>query len=155
MSAGTDAPGSAPPGDAPLERVVRFYESLRPADVARIGELYAPDARFEDPFNAVSGTRAIARIFEDMFARLDEPRFVVRERVGDGAQAFLVWDFEFAPRGRRGAARHTIRGATHLRFGADGRVTWHRDYWDAAGELYETLPVIGALMRWLRRRLAA
>ena len=37
----------------------------------------------------------------------------------------------------------------------DGRITLHRDYWDAAEELYEKLPVIGTLMRWLRRRLAA
>jgi len=28
----------------------------------------------------------------------------------------------------------------------------HRDYWDAAGELYAKLPLIGAVMRWLRRR---
>ena len=31
----------------------------------------------------------------------------------------------------------------------------HRDYWDAAEELYEKLPVLGALMRLLRRKLAA
>jgi len=29
---------------------------------------------------------------------------------------------------------------------------FHRDYWDAAEELYEKLPVIGALMRWLKKR---
>jgi hypothetical protein len=31
----------------------------------------------------------------------------------------------------------------------------HRDYWDAAEELYEKLPVLGALMRLLKRRLRA
>jgi steroid Delta-isomerase len=31
-------------------------------------------------------------------------------------------------------------------------VVFHRDYWDAAEELYEKLPVIGALMRWLKKR---
>jgi hypothetical protein len=33
-----------------------------------------------------------------------------------------------------------------------GRITLHRDYWDAAEELYEKLPLIGGLMRWLKRR---
>jgi hypothetical protein len=28
----------------------------------------------------------------------------------------------------------------------------HRDYWDAAEELYEKLPVVGSLMRWLKRQ---
>lgn len=35
---------------------------------------------------------------------------------------------------------------------ADGRIAQHRDDWDAAEELYEKLPAIGALMRWLKRR---
>lgn len=39
-------------------------------------------------------------------------------------------------------------GASLVRFAADGRVVYHRDYWDAAEELYEKLPVLGRLMRW-------
>jgi hypothetical protein len=31
-------------------------------------------------------------------------------------------------------------------------VNYHRDYWDAAGELYEQLPLVGGLMRWLKKR---
>ena len=34
----------------------------------------------------------------------------------------------------------------------DGRIALHRDYWDAAEELYEKLPVLGVLMRWLKSR---
>ena len=41
-----------------------------------------------------------------------------------------------------------------MRFAADGRVVYHRDCWDAAEELYEKLPVLGALMRWLKRQAA-
>jgi hypothetical protein len=37
----------------------------------------------------------------------------------------------------------------------DGRVQDHRDYWDAAEELYEKLPVVGGLMRWLKKRAIA
>jgi hypothetical protein len=33
-------------------------------------------------------------------------------------------------------------------------VAYHRDYWDAAEELYEKLPVLGGLMRFLKRRAA-
>jgi hypothetical protein len=36
-----------------------------------------------------------------------------------------------------------------------GRITVHRDYWDAAEELYEKLPLVGRLMRWLKRRANA
>jgi hypothetical protein len=46
----------------------------------------------------------------------------------------------------------TVRGATHLLLDGQGQVTLHRDYWDAAEELYEKLPVVGGLMRWLKAR---
>ena len=49
----------------------------------------------------------------------------------------------------------TIRGASHIVVCEDQarwRVAVHRDYWDAAEELYEKLPVLGSLMRWLKRR---
>lgn len=47
----------------------------------------------------------------------------------------------------------TIRGATRLHFDEQGRVELHRDYWDAAEELYEKLPLVGGLMRWLKNRV--
>ena len=48
-----------------------------------------------------------------------------------------------------------IQGASRLQFAADGRVASHRDYWDSGRELYEHLPLLGVLLRALRRRLGA
>lgn len=137
--------------DPRVARIVALFEQLVPADLARLHLYYAPDARFKDPFNDVQGVPAIEGVFAHMFDALDQPRFVVHEALADGDQCFLTWDFRF--RFRRGdRALQTVRGATHLRFDAQGRVALHRDYWDAAEELYEKLPLLGALMRWLRRR---
>ena len=139
------------PRQTPARRLAHFYETLTLDSLAALDALYAPDARFKDPFNEVAGTTAIRRIFEHMFATTDAPRFVVTEAIEQGGQAMLGWEFRFALRGRA----LTVRGVTHLRFDADGRVALHRDYWDAAEELYEKLPAIGCLMRGLRRMIAA
>jgi len=47
-----------------------------------------------------------------------------------------------------------VAGVSRVVLADDGRVSEHIDYWDAAGELYSQFPVIGGLMRWLRRRLS-
>jgi ketosteroid isomerase-like protein len=134
-------------------RVREFFESISPEAVRRIDEIYADDAWFKDPFNEVRGIEPIRRIFSHMFEQVDAPRFVVREAVSDGSSAFLTWDFLFrAP--RLGSAEQVIHGASHLRFDADGRVSYHRDYWDAAEELYEKIPLLGGLMRAVKRRAA-
>jgi ketosteroid isomerase-like protein len=137
--------------DPRVARLVGRFEALAPADLQRLHEIYTDDARFKDPFNDVRGPQAIAAIFAHMYATLDEPRFVVRDIVADGDRCFLSWDFLFRMK-RFSREVQTIHGGSHLRLAADGRIAEHRDYWDVAEELYEKLPVIGALMRWLKRR---
>jgi steroid delta-isomerase len=139
----------------PLARVTAFFESLGPQDVARLDALYAPDAYFKDPFNEVRGVAAIRRIFEHMFAQVDQPRFVVTGSIAQEDRAVLLWEFRFSFRRPLPAGPQVVLGCSHLRFDGFGRVCWHRDYWDTAEELYAKLPLLGALMRLLRRRGAA
>ena len=137
--------------DPRAQRVIAAFEALKREDLSRLGQLYADDARFKDPFNEVQGLPAIRGVFDHMFAALDSPRFIVTQAIVQGDQCFLVWDFLFRFR-RFSSELQTVRGGSHLKFAADGRIALHRDYWDAAEELYEKLPGVGALMRWLKRR---
>ena len=137
-----------------LAQLIRFYHDLTIESVARFPDFYAEDAYFKDPFNEVRGVAAIQRIFTHMFRQVAEPRFIVTEQVADAGGAMLVWEFHFRIRLWGRGEAHLMRGVSHLRFDADGKVVYHRDYWDAAEELYMKLPGIGLLMRGLRRALA-
>jgi hypothetical protein len=152
----TQAIATEPPVDhtSRVAQVVQFYESLSPHSVAQLGTLYDPQARFTDPFNDVVGVAAITRIFEHMFVNLQEPRFVVVTQVLQGGQCFLTWEFRFRFKGHQPGQEQVIFGASHMVLSDEGLITVHRDYWDAAQELYEKLPVVGSLMRWLKRRIS-
>jgi ketosteroid isomerase-like protein len=141
--------------EAAVQRVVHFFEHLCPDDLAHLAQFYTADAQFKDPFNEVQGVPAIERIFAHMFDALEAPRFVITQQVQQGTQCFVTWDFLFAMPRLQNGATHTIRGATHFVLREEAgvwRVAVHRDYWDAAEELYEKLPVLGGLMRWLKKR---
>jgi hypothetical protein len=138
-----------------LENLIRFYHGLSVDSVGRFGEFYTEDAYFKDPFNEVRGVPAIERIFKHMFTQVMEPRFVVTESIVAENGAMLVWELYYRVRlWGRGEAQ-VMRGVSHLRFAADGRVDYHRDYWDTGEELYMKVPGLGSLMRGLRRALAA
>ena len=137
-----------------LDPLIRFFESITPESVSRFPEFYAENAWFKDPFNEVRGVGAIQRIFAHMFGQVDEPRFVVNEQVADANGAVLIWTFHYRSRGETKAAEQVMRGASHLKFDAEGKVAYHRDYWDTGEELYMKIPLLGALMRFLRRRLS-
>lgn len=153
MSAQAPTPGpSAGDCSAAAARLAHYFETLSPQSVAQVAQHYALDARFKDPFNDVRGVPAIAQIFAHMFAALEQPRFVVTAQVVQGLQCFMTWEFRFGFKNFKQGQPQVILGASQLLFSESGLVTLHRDYWDAAEELYEKLPLVGGLMRWLKRR---
>ena len=134
-----------------LNRLIEFYQNISQEMVSQeLPTIYAANARFKDPFNEVQGLGAITHIFVHMFKQVINPRFIIKTRVIQGNDAFITWEFRFHMR-RFAKDEQCILGATHLRFDISGLVYEHRDYWDAAEELYEKLPVIGGLMRILKK----
>ena len=136
---------------ARLDELLGWYGGLAPENLARLHEFYAPDCRFSDPIHDFHGAERLERLYRRMFEALESPAFVLGARAQDGEYALVNWRFSARWRGRPVA----FEGVSRLRFGADGRVSEHVDYWDAAAALYERLPLLGILLRALRRRLAA
>ncbi|MFZ6692738.1 nuclear transport factor 2 family protein [Undibacterium sp. SXout20W] len=133
-----------------VQHLVDFFETLTVERTQDLSAVYTNDAYFKDPFNEVRGLPAVTRIFQHMFVQVEKPRFRITSTVLEGNTAFLCWEFYFYMK-KFNPNEQCIRGATHIRFAADGKVEMHRDYWDAAEELYEKLPFLGGLMRWLKR----
>ena len=138
-----------------IDELINFYHALAPESIAHFGDFYSADAYFKDPFNEVRGLAPIQRIFSHMFKQVAEPRFVVTDQVVDEHGAMLIWEFSFRVKLWGKGETQVMRGVSHLKFAADGKVNYHRDYWDTGEELYMKLPAIGTLMRGLRRVLAA
>ena len=137
-----------------LDRLIDFYQTLTPESIERLPELYSANVYFKDPFNVVREVAAIQRIFTHMFRQVKEPRFLITDRIAEANGAMLAWEFSFRTHPNNNE-RQTIRGVSHLKFDPDGKINFHRDYWDAAEELYMQLPLIGGLMRLLQNHLRA
>jgi ketosteroid isomerase-like protein len=133
-----------------FKEIVQWFEHLSPASLDSLAKVYAADAKFRDPFNDLTGRDRIRSVYQHMFETLNTPRFFVSNVVDNGLQAFVVWDFVFTVRGHN---MH-IHGCTQLVLDEAGLIMLHRDYWDAAEELYEKLPVMGGLLRWFKRRIS-
>jgi len=132
------------------QNLATWFESLSPQSLGQIEQFYEAEAYFKDPFNEVRDVARIQLIFQDMFTEFEQPRFVIQEQIcdDDKRQSVLTWHFLFNWRGKAWC----IVGSSHLRFGSTGVVIYHRDYWDASEELYEKLPVIGFVLKALKKR---
>lgn len=145
-----------------IERYIAFMSGLSHASLAGVDAIVTEDMHFVDPFNDVRGRAHFVRCLEDMLTQLADLRIEVTHAAALAPRAGVVdpsprWALYWRFGGqlvRLGGKRWDVTGVAVVSIAADGRVCEHLDYWDAAGGLYETMPVIGGLMRWLRRRLA-
>jgi steroid delta-isomerase len=128
----------------------RYLETLSPSSLENLAAFVTPDVRFKDPFNDVRGVAAMQRVLTHMFDAVGPVFFRVTEMVSDKDSCMMHWRFS----GTLRDSPWVFDGMTVVRFDGNGRVCEHIDYWDAAGAFYERLPAIGALLRWLRTRLA-
>ena len=134
-----------------LDRYCAFFEQLLPSDIERFDQIYAPNARFKDPFHDVCNLTQLQAIFAHMFSVAPDARFIIQQRFTNEHSAMIIWTMMLSVRGQP----MSITGSSHLVFDEAGLVILHRDYWDTGEELFSKLPYMGAPMRWLMRQFSA
>jgi steroid delta-isomerase len=133
-----------------FQLIARWFEQLSPESLTKIESIYAKHARFVDPFNDLQGIESVRKVYAHMFESLDNPRFLVTRIASTGPLGFMTWTFSFSCRGRA----QSIEGCTRFELDAEGLIILHLDYWDAAKQVYEQIPVLGSVLRMLRRKLS-
>ena len=137
-----------------LDAYAAFFEGLSLERLHRLDELCAPEVRFRDPFNDLRGVAQFQAVLAKMFRDLAEPRFEVTDRAVSNRACYLRWTFTFRGVGSNEGPRR-IEGVSEVHLNAAGKVVAHIDHWDAGTQIYERVPLLGFLVRMIKRRLSA
>ncbi|WP_136248683.1 nuclear transport factor 2 family protein [Halomonas borealis] len=143
------------PQDTDLEAFCAFYNKLDKTCTKNLSRIYTPGIRFIDPLQRIDGLAALEQDFAALYENVTACRFTFHERQRQGDVAFVTWTMHLAHRRLAGGREFSLEGASRLVFAGDGsgRVCEHRDYFDAGALLYERVPLLGAVIRWLKRRV--
>ncbi|MDQ7733211.1 nuclear transport factor 2 family protein [Halomonas sp. SpR1] len=139
---------------AALEAFCAFFNKLDNTCTEKLYEVYTEDVVFSDPLHKITGREALERYFSTMYENVEECQFTYHTRQLQGQQAFVTWTMAFVHPKLASGRRVEVEGCSALTFANDGRVSQHRDYFDAGAMLYEHLPLMGSAIRWLKKRLA-
>ena len=140
------------PAGESLKAYAAVFGTLSPENMSRLDDLVCEDVVFADPFHRVVGRDAMYRILAGMFDTFPQPGFKVHDLAMGSGQGFIHWEFTTNPSDDDQLA---FSGTSVVAFDSNGRVTLHQDYWDAASAVYSRLPVVGPMVRFLNRRIAA
>lgn len=148
------APGSAAEAQAQA-RFAEFFSSFSPDRVQRlVPQTYAADVYFNDTLKAVRGREQLGHYLSESAAAVEDCRVeIVSTTPVLPGECLVRWTMMIRfKRFRRGEDTWSI-GMSHLRFDQHGRVIYHQDYWNAADGLFQHVPLLGWMIRAIKRRL--
>jgi hypothetical protein len=136
-----------------LDDFLAVYQQLTADNIDLLDTIYSTDIEFCDPAHEIRGLDALRRYFTELYRNVDSIDFSFDRRHLVDDQAYLSWRMSF--RHRRLAHGRTIEvdGMSYLQFDEAGKVRHHRDYFDLGAMLYEHLPLLGSLVKTIKRRL--
>jgi ketosteroid isomerase-like protein len=125
------------------------------ADFGLLDSFYCCDAVFVDPITQVNGLSAIQKHFQATQKGLTFCHFTFDSRSFANDAVFLTWMMAFKHPKVNGGALIELEGISRLVLDpASGLIQHHQDYYDLGAMLYEHLPLLGRLIKSLKRRLA-
>jgi steroid Delta-isomerase len=137
--------------DKGLEQFAKLFDDFRPQAVSDGARwLYSADTYFNDGFAELKGSDALARYLGRSAGQTAEIKVEVEEITKTDNGVYVRWIMTFTT---KGGTTVYAPGISHLRFNGEGRITYHRDYWDAGSALAELVPFAGAMLRAVRSRL--
>lgn len=135
----------------PMQRLQSLFEVLTTAQGMDLTEIYSTDVVFRDPFHTIHGRDELQAYFEKLNKNVDSCRFEFDETVESEQSGFVTWTMTLKL--RVGARKPiVVEGTTHVRY-RDGKICYHRDYFDGAELVYEHVPVLGTMIRSIRKRV--
>ena len=137
--------------EAAFDAYRNYLESLTARDISLLSDYVSPHVRFCDPFHDIRGAGEMAAIFSKLFSTVSDINYSVLESGGEGRFFFFRWILT----GMLKQKKWAVEGVTLVEIGLDGKVSAHREYWDAASQVYEKFPIIGLLLRMLRARIGS
>ncbi|MDB4712455.1 DUF2358 domain-containing protein [Verrucomicrobiales bacterium] len=124
-----------------------MLKNYGPEVLQELDTIYTNDVQYEDPINKGKGLPHIKLILEDLLKVFQEVQFESIQSTNDDEFAFVNWKMRYNFRKRA----YEIDGVSRLRFNESGQITEHKDYWDASFPLYGTFPIIGSIMKLIKK----
>jgi len=139
---------------AAIERVKDFLTSFTQEGVlAKIRNVYAENAYYFDPFKELNGIDAIEAHFVRLLKPVESCTFELPDIAVSGGDYYFRWIYDAKFKTFKKGRVFRSYGITHIRFDETGKVILHMDYWDSASGLFEHIPVLGGLIKLIKRRL--
>lgn len=127
-----------------------LYQNLNKDNLSRLREVYSDNIVFTDPIQQVNGIDALCDYFEHLYQNMAHCNFHINQIIEQDGEACVIWRMEYAHKKINNGQSISVDGTSYLKFSE--KIDSHRDYLDLGQMLYENLPLIGPVIKIIKKR---
>jgi hypothetical protein len=133
-----------------IDKFKIYFECLPASDLSQLEGFYSDDIEFADPVKKMKGLENIRANYRRFHDNLSEGGYRFKHQSILHDQAYLAWDLELCFKIPK--KKVTVSGISVLM--VTDKIIKHTNYYDAGALYYENLPMIGALIRMVKKQLS-
>jgi limonene-1,2-epoxide hydrolase len=135
-----------------IEKFKSYFTQMDFNNNSALDEIYSDNIVFIDPIHEISGLDKLKQYFTNLNNNLIEGSFAFTDEATVNDKAYLSWEMKVAL--KRPKQNVTASGISVLTFEED-KIVKQRDYFDAGEMFYENIPILGSLIRFLKKKIGA
>lgn len=135
--------------------ITETFNNYQGPNVEILDQLYDKDVVFEDPLTKVAGLPELKKYYQHAYKPVTSIRFDFKT-IHDAFPVYTCeWDMFFAAKTLNSGKPFSVRGVSVITFSEESqKVIRHHDYVDIGAMVYEKVPGLGTLVRFLKSRLS-
>ena len=131
-------------------RLMAFFEEMNVESVEGLDKIYQPDLHFQDPVHEIHGLSSLEKYFTHLNKNLASCQFDFKSVDSTGDHFYIQWIM--TARLKRPKKTIVLNGISVIEVSGE-LVAKQRDYFDLGEMVYEKVPLLGGIIRGIKRKL--
>ncbi len=137
-----------------LQTFVEVYTELGTDNLDSLNRVYHPDVQFIDPIHQVNDRKTLLNYVNQLYSQIISCGFVIDHTFESGQEATVYWTMTLSHNKLNGKKPFVVQGHSHIK-GREDKVIYHRDYLDLGSMVYEHIPLLGLIIRTIKKGMAS
>ena len=137
------------------QKIISFFQNLDKNHMNLVEQFYDREVEFQDPVHTLHGSKATREYYAKLYDKVESIRFEFSREISQEHQHVVVWKMFLIAPSLNGGREFFVEGNSVILFGgSEGKVIYHRDYFDMGSFIYERIPLLKTIILMLKSKLA-
>lgn len=137
-----------------LQKTKDAFDLLDKNHLDVVENFYDKNAIFQDPVHQITGTQAIRSYYAGLYEKVESIHFEYKRTSDIDNLVTLEWTMHLKSPSLNSGREVTLDGVSLITFGGkEGKVIFHRDYFDMGEFIYEKIPILNQVIQFIKKRM--